>query len=348
MSALKERILARVKDDLSEIENALRENLTPHLDLVSEVAGHILFSGGKRLRPLLFILCARVCGYAGAYAGTFSIIFEYLHAATLLHDDLIDGATLRRGSPAAHRLWGNEVAVLTGDFLLARALSLAAETDNPKIIRAVAHITESMSQGEIDQLQNRGNIDLSESEYMEIIRCKTAVLFQCACRVGGLISGVPRKAKTNLNNFGFHLGIAFQMVDDLLDYTTDTRTLGKNIGADLREGRVTLPVIHALKTAPWEDRMRMEAIIKNKDFSKKTFDLLVERLNEYEGIDYTLSCAQHHVVLAKKALLNFPPSRDRETLLAIAEYALIRKNWCGFHGFYFGIEANPRDMAGGL
>ena len=249
MSNIKHRILALVKDDLKEIETALKENLNPHLDLVSKIAGHILFSGGKRLRPLLMVLSARICGYDGDYDKTFSTIFEYLHAATLLHDDLVDQATLRRGKPVAHSIWDNATTVLVGDFLLARALSIASETELPNVIRIVAEITENMSQGEIHQLMRKGSLDLTEKEYMEIIRRKTAVLFQGACRVSALIAGAPNEKEIALSDYGFNLGIAFQMVDDLLDYTLDTGVLGKEVGADLKEGKLTLPVIYSLKAA---------------------------------------------------------------------------------------------------
>ncbi len=178
MSDLKTRILGLVADDLQAIEEALVANLNPHLDLVREVAGHILFSGGKRLRPLLLLLVTRMCGYRGDYDTTFSISFEYLHAATLLHDDLIDEAELRRGRPVAHSIYGNATTVLVGDFLLARALSLAAETGKIEIIKVVAGITENMSQGEIHQLSRKGDVALTEAEYREVIWRKTAVLFE--------------------------------------------------------------------------------------------------------------------------------------------------------------------------
>ena len=176
MSDLKHKILALLEDDLAEIEAALKQNLNPYLDLVSKISHHILFSGGKRLRPLLMVLSARICGYDGDYDKTLSIIFEYLHAASLLHDDLVDGATLRRGKPVAHSIWDNPTAVLTGDFLLARVLSIAAETNRLDIIKVLAEITENMSQGEIHQLMRKGSLDLSEEEYMEIIYIAPYVL----------------------------------------------------------------------------------------------------------------------------------------------------------------------------
>ena len=325
MNDIKHKILNLVKDDLSEIEVALEQNLNPQLYLVSQIAGHILFSGGKRLRPLLMVLSARLCGYDGNHEKTFSTIFEYLHAATLLHDDLVDEATLRRGKPVAHSIWGNAIAVLVGDFLLARSLSIAAETNRPDVINVVAEITENMSQGEIHQLMKKGSLDLTEEEYMEIIRRKTAVLFQGACRVGALISDVPQQKETALAAYGFNLGLAFQMVDDLLDYSQDTPALGKKVGADLKEGKLTLPVIYSLKTADAKDRIQTEKIIKNKDFSTEDFETLIAIMKKYGGQTYTEKVAQKYVKNAKNALETFEDSTTKEVLLSIADYTLARK-----------------------
>ena len=326
MNDLKEKILHMVKDDLQEIETALARNLNPNLELVSEAAGHILFSGGKRLRPLLMVLSARICGYNGDYATTFSTIFEYLHTATLLHDDLVDGATLRRGKPVAHTIWGNSTAVLVGDFLLARALSIAAETGIPKVIKIIAEITENMSQGEIHQLMRKGHVGLTQEEYMEIIRRKTAVLFQGACRISALISDAPEEMESALSDYGFNLGLAFQMADDLLDYTSDASVLGKPVGADLKEGKLTLPVIHSLANATIDDRKLMEGIIADTNFSEDEFNRLKELLKKYEGISYTKKLAAKRVETAKKALSIFEPSRTKNILLDVADYTLSRKS----------------------
>jgi octaprenyl-diphosphate synthase len=325
MTDLKEQLMATVRPDLDAIETALEENLTPHLDLVREVAGHILFSGGKRLRPLLMVLSARLCGYRGDYDKTFSTIFEYLHAATLLHDDLVDGARLRRGKPAAHSVWDNSTAVLTGDYLLARALAIAAETDHSGIIRVIAGITEDMSQGEIHQLSRIRDLSLSEADYMEIIRCKTAVLFQGACRISALLAGAGLEMETALAGYGHHLGIAFQIADDLLDYTAETRALGKAVGADLREGKLTLPVIHALAAANAAERRKMIAIIENQAFSAEEFESLTGFMVQTGSLAYSAEKAAGHVASAKSALAVFPASPTRETLETIADYALARK-----------------------
>ena len=325
MSDLKNKILSMASEDFVEIEHALKQNLSPYFDLVSEVASHILFSGGKRLRPLLMILSARICGYKGDMDKTYSTIFEYLHAATLLHDDLVDGATLRRGKPVAHSIWGNSIAVLTGDFLLGRALSISVETGLLKVIQIITKLTEDMSQGEIHQLTRVGNLDLTEDEYMEIIRCKTAVLMQGACWTGALIAGVAEKEEKALSEYGFNLGIAFQITDDLLDYTSNTNILGKEVGTDIKEGKLTLPVIYSLKKVNSEDRTIMEKIITDKNFSLNDFEILVELLKKYNGLEYAKRLASKHIEKAKNSILFFEPSPTKELLLDIADYALVRK-----------------------
>jgi octaprenyl-diphosphate synthase len=325
MNQLKRKILAEVENDLDEIEIALSENLQPYLDLVSKVARHILFSGGKRLRPLLMILSSRLCGYNGDYDKTFSTAIEYLHAATLLHDDLIDDATLRRGKPVAHSLWSNSVVVLVGDFLLARALAISAGTGKIKVIQIISKLTEDMSQGEVLQLMRKGDIDLTEDEYLEVIKRKTAFLFQAACETSAILADASQRKESALSSYGYNLGIAFQMADDLFDYILETADLGKEVGADLREGKLTLPVIYALQQATSSDRDQMVHVIQNKDFSADEFKTLVKLLEKNGGIDYTRQKAAAYIQKAKNALSVFKPSKTKETLLDIADYALARR-----------------------
>ncbi len=326
MTNLKTEILARAAADLEAIEQALRSNLSTYLDLVEKVAGHILFSGGKRFRPLLMVLSARLCGYNGNYDKTFSVIFEYLHAATLLHDDLVDEAAMRRGKPVANSIYGNAAAVLVGDFLLARSLSIAAATDKIEVIKSIGAITEDMSQGEIHQLISKGNIHLAEKEYLEVIRRKTAALIQGACHTGALIAEAPPPKASALAAFGLNLGMAFQMADDLLDYLADTKILGKEVGADLREGKMTLPLIHALQAAPADDRQKMENIICNKDATAQDFINLIPMLERYGGIDYTNQMAARYVTEAKNQLAVFQESETKKLLLMLADFALMRND----------------------
>jgi len=325
MVDLKTKILEAVREDLEAINAALEANLDPYFDLTRDVADHILFSGGKRLRPLLMLLSARLCNYKGNRAPAFAVIFEYLHAATLLHDDLVDEATVRRGKPVANSVWNNATAVLTGDFLLARSLSLAAETGNADVIQTIARITEMMSQGEIQQLHRKGDLTLTEAEYMQVIECKTAVLFEGACRTGALVAGRNASDPQALADYGYNLGLAFQMADDLLDYTLDSTALGKAVGADLREGKLTMPVIYALAKAAPDDRHQMEAIIQNPEFSIGEFNTLIELLETYDGIRYTRNNARKYVDRAKACLEGFKSSPTRDTLGDIADYALQRK-----------------------
>ena len=325
MNDLKKKILSENGNDLEKIEAELSENLKPYLDLVSDVARHILFAGGKRLRPLLLVLSAKICGYEEDYAKTVSTALEYLHAATLLHDDIVDDAILRRGKTVAHSLYGNATTVLVGDFLLARALAICADSGKIKVIHIISDLTENMSTGEVHQLMRKGDVSLTEEEYLEVIRRKTAVLFQAACTVSAVIADAPEEKEKALLDFGYNLGIAFQMADDLFDYTMDTSDLGKEVGADLREGKLTLPVIHALKQANPADRDEMIKIIKNEAFTVDEFNVLVDLLKKNDGIAYTEKKAAFCIEKAKEALSVFEPSKAKDSLLDIADYTLARR-----------------------
>ncbi len=325
MTDLKQKILAAVKDDLVAIEQALADNLEPCFDLVEKVAGHLLFAGGKRLRPLLMVLCARLCGRADLDIIRYSTIFEYLHAATLLHDDIVDGADMRRGRQVAHRIWDPSTVVLAGDFLLARGLSVAADTGSSDVIRTIAQITENMSQGEIRQLEKKGDLTLTEAQYHEVIRCKTAVLFQGACRTGALVARSSPETAGALDDYGYHLGLAFQMADDLLDYTQNLATTGKVAGADLREGKMTLPLIYTMSRASDADRRQLMDVIGNPDLGPDDFTGIVALLEQYGGIAYTRDQATDHIRSAKTIVQTLEDCPEREILLDIAEYALVRK-----------------------
>jgi octaprenyl-diphosphate synthase len=325
MNDLKKRLLGMVKEDLEKIEASLAWHLTTSFDLVSTVASHLLFSGGKRLRPLLLILSARICGYAGNQDVDFATAFEYLHTATLLHDDVVDEADIRRGKPTAHGLWNSATAVLVGDFLFARASSIAAQTRQIEAIGILANVTEEMSQGELFQLTKKGNLKITETEYLDVIRRKTAVLFQGACQIGAGLAGAGEAQKKALAAYGHNLGVSFQIADDLLDYTQqDIKIFGKKAGADLREGKVTLPVIYTLKKADSKDSGAIKAIIENKDFTVDEFKILISLMEKYGGLNYAHKAASTYVGNAKNALLIFPESETRDILMGFADYALER------------------------
>ena len=323
--SIKQQIIDQVVPDLEKVEKALEDHLSPNLDLVRKIASHLLFSGGKRLRPLLMIHSARLCGYTNGFEIDFSTIFEYLHAATLLHDDVVDKADKRRGKKAAHTKWSAPKVVLTGDFLLARALDLAARTKEPEIISVIAKITQDMSQGEIDQMMKKGNLDLTEEEYRTVIERKTAVLIQGACQSGAILAKADKEKQEALKSYGFHLGTAFQMADDLLDYTATAEELGKNPGADMREGKLTLPLIYSLANASHKDRKWMEAAILEPVFDQDRFDRLNRLLFQYKGIEYTQKCAHDHVARAKNCLDIFDSHGSKTLLSLIADYSIERK-----------------------
>jgi len=325
MADLKKRIMTAVAEDLARIEEALVANLNPHFELVRETAGHLLFSGGKRLRPLLMVLGARLCGRDDDFVTRLSVIVEYLHAATLLHDDVVDGADLRRGQTVTNQVWDAPTAVLTGDFLLARALSLASESQDPAVIATIASITELMSQGEIQQLADRGNVALSEAQYMETIRCKTAVLIEGSCRVGAMLAGADAQQIEAVASYGTHVGLVFQMADDLLDYTADSQGLGKATGADLREGKLTLPVIRSLAVATGTRRERMLSILATDDFTPALLDEFAELLEGTGGLDYTREKARTLVERARASLAAFPDTPARKVMEDIADYAFARE-----------------------
>lgn len=322
---LKQKIIEQVAPDLERVEAALEKNLEPNLELVRQIASHLLFSGGKRLRPLLMIHSARLCGYAKGFEIEFSTIFEYLHAATLLHDDVVDESDLRRGKKVANRKWSAAKVVLTGDFLLARALDIAAKTQLPEIISVIAKITQDMSQGEIDQLSKKGKLDLSLEEYLDIIEKKTAVLIQGACKSGAILAKASKEQILALDQYGFHTGMAFQMADDLLDYTASAKELGKNPGADMREGKLTLPLIHSLANASSKDQIWMKSVMADPEFNPAQFEKLKEKLLFYKGIEFTRKTAEDHVKKAKACLEIFDDNASRQLLGLIADYSIERK-----------------------
>jgi octaprenyl-diphosphate synthase len=322
MSAAGKSILKDLEKDVAAINVALGVNLQTHVPLISEVGRHILLSGGKRVRPLLFILAARMCGCQGNNLSDFSTIFEYLHAATLLHDDVIDAANMRRGVSTANTIWGNQAVILVGDFLLAKALSLAVTTNKLKILQVLSHATTMMAEGEILQLLHAGNLKITEADYFEVITRKTAILMAAACQIGAILGGVPESREEALSQMGLNLGITFQVVDDILDYTGDERDLGKQVCADLREGRITLPLIHALAQADTRDRERLEAIAQ--ELTPESTAELKRLLEKYGSLDHSRAIARDYTLKAQACLASFPTSQEKTYFWAITEELLAR------------------------
>ena len=311
-----------LEKDVAAINLALSANLQTHVPLIAEVGRHILLSGGKRVRPLLFILAARMCGCQGNNLSDFSTIFEYLHAATLLHDDVVDAADVRRGVSTANTIWGNQAVILVGDFLLAKALSLAVTTNKLKILQVLSHATTMMAEGELLQLLHAGNLKVTEADYFDVITRKTATLMAAACQIGAILGGVEPSQEEALSQMGLNLGITFQVVDDILDYTGDERELGKQVCADLREGRITLPLIHALAQASTQDRERLEAIAQ--DVTPESAPELKSLLDKYGSLDHARAIARDYTLKAQDNLGTFPASREKTYFWAITEELLAR------------------------
>ena len=318
----KNPILQELKAEIEGINQALLNNLTTHVPLISQVGQHILLSGGKRVRPLLFLLSARMCGCRGDNLTDFSTIFEYLHAATLLHDDVVDAASVRRGQSTANTVWGNQAVILVGDFLLAKALSLAVTTNKLKVLKVLSDTTTQMAEGEILQLLHTGNLELTEAQYFEVITRKTAILMSAACQIGAILGDAAEAQEEALTRMGLNLGITFQLVDDILDFVGTEKELGKQVGADLKEGRVTLPLIHALAQAGPADRERLREISRNL-----TTDMVPElrRLfDKYGSLEHARSMARGYTLKAHDNLAAFPSSREKEYFQAITGELLNR------------------------
>jgi octaprenyl-diphosphate synthase len=315
-------ILKDLEADVVAINRALAANLQTHVPFISEVGRHILLSGGKRVRPLLFLLSARLCGCQGNHLTDYSTIFEYLHAATLLHDDVVDAASVRRGISTANTVWGNQAVILVGDFLLAKSLSLAVGTDKLKVLKVLANTTTLMAEGEILQLLHARNLDLTQEQYFEVTLRKTAALMSAACQIGAILAGVPEDQEEALTQFGLNLGITFQVVDDILDFTGDERQLGKPVINDLKEGRITLPLIHALDHASEADHRRLKELAQ--DVKPETAPEILTLLDQTGSLDYAREQARHYTLKAQENLQSFPECIEKSYFWAITEELLRR------------------------
>jgi len=319
------RFFEAVKADLEKIDQELERNLQTSIPLISQVGTYILKSGGKRLRPLLFVLASRLCGYKGADAYPFSIIFEYLHAATLLHDDVVDNADIRRGATSANAVWGNPASVLVGDFLLAKSFWLATTHKSQRLLELLSGVTQEMAEGEVLELVQSDNLELTQEEYLEVVRRKTAVLIAGACHLGAVMAEADNAVEKRLAGFGMDLGMAFQLVDDNLDYEATSEELGKPVGGDLREGKVTLPLIHTLARCTEDERVRLKEIMESEEIGEPDFREAKEIIARYGGIEAGKELAQSYISSAKKNLEPFEDSPTKSILLELADYVLARR-----------------------
>jgi octaprenyl-diphosphate synthase len=322
---LKEKIYAQVGSDLVRIEEEINRLLDSDIPLISVVGRYITGSGGKRLRPLLMVLCSRLCGYKGRDDVRLAVVFEFVHAATLLHDDVVDHAELRRSCPAANTLWGNPAVVLVGDFLYSRSIQIAVEYQDVRILQVLLDATTRMSEGEVLQLVNSDNLEISEGEYLEVINRKTAALIAAACQTGALFGGGGADQENALKAYGQNLGIAFQLIDDTLDFTGEAEELGKPVGNDLQEGKATLPLIYALRNAKATERLRLRQIFTSETIAPENVREINDIVSESGGIEYTVGQAAARSMRAKEALRIFPEGPMKEILLDLADYVTCRR-----------------------
>ncbi len=313
-----------LKTDLEKTNQVLIDHLSSDVALINQMSNYIIGAGGKRLRPLLLLLCARATNYQGEHNHLMAVVIELIHTATLLHDDIVDESSTRRGKDTANEVWGNAPSVLVGDFLYSRAFEMMVKPDSMRIMHILAKATNEIAQGEVLQLLNVQNSALTEDEYYQVIERKTAVLFQAATQIGGVLSQVDDKQELALKNYGLHLGNAFQIIDDVLDYESDFESMGKEVGDDLNEGKTTLPMIYALSNTSGAQKQLLEDAINNADNSN--ISQIVDILNSVEAFKYTRLKAQESAELAKKALAPIPDSDYKEAMILLCDLSLARKS----------------------
>jgi octaprenyl-diphosphate synthase len=315
-------VRALAEGDMQRIDALIRQRLASDVVLINQIADHIIAGGGKRLRPMLHALAARAAGYTADKHLKLAAVIEFIHTSTLLHDDVVDESDLRRGRKTANALWGNAASVLVGDFLYSRSFQLMVELDDMRIMRILADTTNTIAEGEVLQLLNIGNADVDEAAYLAVIERKTAVLFAAATELGGLLGGLPDAQVAALRRYGMQLGYAFQIADDLLDYVSDARTLGKNIGDDLAEGKPTLPLIYAMQRVGAEQAREMRHAIEHGGL--ESLDHILLAIRESGAIERTRECALRHAYAARDALATLPPSSYRDALATLADYSVQR------------------------
>lgn len=319
-----EQVLQMLDGEMSLVEKQFKHDLDSEVLLIRKVGEYVLASGGKRMRPMLVLLAARLTGYQGdQHIGVASVV-EFIHTATLLHDDVVDSADLRRGAATVNSVWGNEASVLVGDFLLSKSFSLMVRTGSLAILKALSDATTMMAEGEVLQLISTCDLDLSEESYMQVVRDKTAVLIAAACRCGGVLSGVGEEKEQALSDFGLHLGIAFQFMDDVLDYVADQAEFGKSCGQDLEEGKMTLPLIETLRRCTAQERDMVADVVEKELLSDEDLARVTQLIHKYNGIDYTRSRAKELVEKAKRCLDVFEESETKHALCVLADYVVSR------------------------
>lgn len=320
-----EAALALIEEDLKNVELRFMEDLHSEVSLIRKVTEYVFCSGGKRIRPALLLLSARLFGYSGDRHVPLASVIEFIHTATLLHDDVVDNAHLRRGMASANTLWGNEASVLVGDYLFSKSFSIMIAYGDLRIMEALSAATTMIAEGEVLQLTASTDLDITEDKYIEVIKNKTAILLATACQAGAILGNAPPHLEAALKNFGMDVGIAFQLIDDTLDYTSSEAQFGKTIGQDLEEGKITLPLIHTLRNCTSAERDDISAIIGKDALLKEDFSNVFDMVYRYGGIAYSLRIAGEYIERSKSRLEVFPDSPEKNALMSIADYILSRQ-----------------------
>ena len=318
------QIFEPIRDDLASVEEQFASHIESRVELIPEIGRYIQLSGGKRVRPAVLLMCARIGGYRGEAATLYAAVVEFIHTATLVHDDMIDDAGVRRGREAVHSRWGNDITVLLGDYLYIKSMGMALSVDSLELVRLLCEVTLRMIEGELYQLTKTGVVDLTEEEHLEIIRRKTAYLFGGCGHIGGILGDLPEAQQLALRDYGFNLGIAFQLVDDLLDYTADEDVLGKPVGGDIHEGKMTLPAIYLLQQDSGRARTLLEWMIKDRTFSPDAWSELRQLMTEHQVIEKAYQRAVSFAEAAKQQLASFPLTPEIDALMALPDYVLSR------------------------
>jgi octaprenyl-diphosphate synthase len=308
-----------VKADLSRVEEEIALESVSSVDAITNIGRYLQASGGKRLRPSLLLLSSKLIGDGGASAIHLGAVVEIIHAATLIHDDVIDASETRRGRPSANAQWGNHTSVLGGDWLYMQAFQMAVRERNFRVLDILIGLTQMMVEGELLQLERIGQIDVSEADYMELVHRKTAGLFSACARLGALVAGADPQTEDRLGDYAWNLGMAFQLIDDMLDFTAREQTLGKPVGGDLREGKITLPLIYALERATREERELVESILRERNYDRVPFRRILALIEKYEGFGRIQERAQAFTDKARKLISEFPDSPYQRALYAVTE-----------------------------
>lgn len=319
-------IFVPIQNQVSEFETYMFSLLDSQVPFVRSVAEYILSNGGKRLRPILTVLSAKMSGHMSESVHRMGSCIEFIHTASLLHDDVIDNAKMRRGRSSANAKWGNHVSVLVGDFFHCRASQLLTEQGNLRILKIVTDCITALTEGEVLEIVTNSENCTTREDYLSIIKNKTALLFSAACQVGGVLAGVSEELEVALRDYGFNLGMAFQLADDVLDYTSSEDIFGKASGIDLQEGKLTLPLIVALESANAEEAQLIRSSLVSERVEKDAFQLISEIIGRYKGFDKTYDLARDYIDSAKKSLAPYRSSLEKDILLTIADFVVAR-NW---------------------